>query len=65
LVKATGKAGIDECLAAERLELEEEFGSGCSTWSISKGLSPEEGGAGEFGIGRYSVRFDQAPPSAI
>jgi hypothetical protein len=59
LVKAIGQLEEMNLLAAERLELEEEFGAGLFDVVDLEGIITEEGGAGEFGIGRYSVRFDQ------
>jgi len=59
LLKATGRLVATNLLAAERLELEEEFGLGVFDVVDLEGIITEEGGVGEFGIGRYSIRFDQ------
>lgn len=59
LVKAIGQLEAMNLLAAERLELEEEFGAGVFDVVDLEGIITQAGAPAEFGIGRYTVRFDQ------
>jgi len=59
LVKVRGRLESANVLAAERVELEEEFGSRLFDVVELEGVIGRGEAAGEFGIGRYTVRVDR------
>jgi hypothetical protein len=59
LLKVRGRMERADRLAAERLDPEEEFGSGVFDVVEIEGIITQTGALGEFGIGRYTVSVDQ------
>jgi hypothetical protein len=59
LVKVRGRLEPANVLVAERLELEEEFGSRPFDVVELEGIISQGEAAGQFGIGRYTVRVDR------
>jgi Domain of unknown function (DUF5666) len=59
LLKVRGRLATADRLVAERLDLEEDFGSGVFDVVELEGIITQTGVPGEFSIGRYTVRVDQ------
>jgi len=59
LLKARGKWQGSDRLVADRLELEEEFGSDEFETAEFEGIITRTGGSGQFAIGRYTVLTDE------
>ncbi|MFO7600160.1 MAG: DUF5666 domain-containing protein [Candidatus Desulfacyla sp.] len=60
LVKIIGRPETPNQLVAESIDLEEEFGSRAFDVVDLEGIITQAGAPGEFGIGRYTIRVDQA-----
>jgi len=59
LLRVRGRLEAADRLVAQRLDLEEEFGSGMFDVVELEGIITQTEAPGEFGIGRYTVRVDQ------
>ena len=59
LLKVRGRIENPNRLVAERLDLEEDFGSGVFDVVELEGIITQTGAQGEFRIGRYTIRADQ------
>ena len=59
LLRVKGRLEAADLLVAERLDLEEDFGSGVFDLVEFEGLITRAGAPGEFDMGPYTVRVDQ------
>ena len=59
MVKVRGRLEAADRLVAERLDLEEEFGSSAFDVVELEGIITQTGAPGQFSMGRYTVRVDQ------
>jgi hypothetical protein len=59
LIKVRGRLEAPNLLIAERLEVEEEFGTGMFDVVELEGIITQAPAPGEFRIGRYAVRVDE------